>query len=99
MKDPSVKGLQGIIVHIEYLSVCPFVGIGFPPPPPFPPNEYVSPLGPNERGGNTPLRVRGGGTQFGGLERRPGTLNTLWIQVSGVEPNQKMKDMEVRKLN
>jgi hypothetical protein len=33
----------GIIVHIEYQSVCPFVGIGNPPPPE---RECVSPLDP-----------------------------------------------------
>ncbi len=54
-------GRGGVVVDIEYQSVCPFVGIGFPPPPPtFPASESVSPLGPKKGGGsNTPLLVRG----------------------------------------
>jgi hypothetical protein len=40
-------------------------------------SECVSPLG-SKGGSNTLLQVRGWGTQFGRLDRRPGTLYTLW---------------------
>jgi hypothetical protein len=44
-------------------------------PTPSPASEFVSLLGPKGGGGsNTLLRVRGRGTQFGRLDRRPGTL-------------------------
>jgi hypothetical protein len=34
---------RGIIEYIEYQSVCPFVGIGSPPPPRPSPHTSVSP--------------------------------------------------------
>ncbi len=51
---------RGIIVYIEYQSVCPFVGNG---------SLYLlprkrvclSPLGPKEGRSNTPMRLRGWG--------------------------------------
>ena len=46
-------------------------------PTPSPASECVSPFGPKERRNSTALRVRGRGTQFGRLERKPGTLYTL----------------------
>ncbi len=61
---------RGIIVYIEYQSVCPFVGIGSPLSP------SPSSLGP--WGSNTPLRVMGG-TNFRRLDRTPGTSYTLWV--------------------
>ncbi len=64
---------RGTIVYIEYQSVCPFVGIGSPPTPP--PRECVPPR--NQRGGHTRMR----GSQWGRLERKPGTLSTLWSMV------------------
>ncbi len=50
---------RGIIVYIEYQSVCPFVGIGSPTPSPA--SECVSPLGLKGGRSNTPLRVNGRG--------------------------------------
>ena len=70
-------GRRGIIVivYLEYQSVCPIVGIGSPHP--FSESERVSPLG--SKGGEEHLfQVRGWGTQFGRLDRRPGTLYTPW---------------------
>jgi hypothetical protein len=58
---------RGITVYTEYQSVCPFVGLGFPTPSP----ASKSFCG---RGG--------GGTQFGRLDRKPGTLYTLWLYLS-----------------
>ncbi len=76
----TIDGLdrRGIILYLEYQSVCPFVQIGFSRPlslqrvcPP--------PLEPNGGGGsNTRSRMWGSrGSQFGRLERKPGTLYTL----------------------
>jgi hypothetical protein len=44
---------RGIMIYIEYQSVCPFVGIGSPPPP-FPVSECVSPLDPKGGGATLP---------------------------------------------
>ncbi len=50
------------------------------PPTPSPANECVSPIGP--KGGVTLACGRqGGGTQFGRLERKHGTLYTLWLRL------------------
>ncbi len=51
-------GCQGIIVYLEYQSVCPIVGIGTPPPSSE--SERVSPLG-SKGGSNTLLQVMGWG--------------------------------------
>jgi hypothetical protein len=59
-------------ILFEYQSVCPFVRIGPPPPS----SECVPPW--NQRGGQHLLAVRGRGSQFGRLERKPGTLCSLW---------------------
>jgi hypothetical protein len=62
-----------IKVYLEYQSVCPIVGIGSTPPPPL--KVSVSP--PLDPKGEQPLW--GWGTQFGRLDRRPGTTNYLHI--------------------
>ncbi len=61
-------------VYLEYQSVCPFVRIGSPVPSPS--SECAPPW--NVRGGNTSLRVRGRGSHFGRLERKPVTLYSFW---------------------
>ncbi len=68
--------LWWITLYLDYQIVCPFVRIGSPHP--LSPPGSVSPHW-NQRGVNTRLRVRngGGGSQFGRLERKPGTLCTL----------------------
>ncbi len=48
-----------VYIYIEHPSVCPFVGIGSPPPSHV--SECVSPLAPKRGRSNTPLRVRGVG--------------------------------------
>jgi hypothetical protein len=69
---------RGIIVYLEYQSVCPVVDIGSSHP--LPASECVSPFGPKE---GATLSCGLGGTQFGRLDRKPCTLNTLWA-----EPNE-----------
>ncbi len=49
------------------------------PPAPSPASECVPPLEP--KGGQHLLRVRGWGSQFGRLDRKSGTLSTLWISI------------------
>jgi hypothetical protein len=59
-------------IYIEYHSVCPLVGIGTPPPTPYPANECVLPLETNGwrgggwytlacvlEGGGVPIRMTG----------------------------------------
>ncbi len=65
---------RGIILYTAYQSVCPFVGIGSPHPLP---RKQVcpSPWTQRREGSNTRLGVRGWRrTQFGRLDRKPGTL-------------------------
>jgi hypothetical protein len=60
------------ILYLEYHSVSPFVRIGSPRP-----LASVSPLW-NRGGGQHWLAGEGfGGSQFGRLKRKPGTLSTL----------------------
>ncbi len=70
----SATHRRGIILYLEYHNVCTFVRIGSPPPP-LPP----APLPPPEpKEGQHSLVDQGGeGSQFGQLERKPGTLYTL----------------------
>ncbi len=72
---------RGIIVYMEYQSVCPFVGIGSTHS--LPRKRVISPLGP-EGWSYTRFRVRVLGTQFGRLGRKPGTLYTLWYYTTGL---------------
>jgi hypothetical protein len=69
-------GRPEIIVYLEYQSVCPIVGIGSPQPPPLKMSVFPPWL---QRGGgsNNLLQVRGWGSQFGRLDRRPVTLYIL----------------------
>ncbi len=45
------------------------------------PHPRVSPPLDPKGGGNIPLRLRGWGTQYGRLDRKPGTLYTLWCSL------------------
>ncbi len=69
----SVEGL-----YYTYREPCrvsvPSSELGPPPPDLSPPPR-------NQGGGNTRLRVRGRGSQFWRLERKPGTLSPLCIPV------------------
>jgi hypothetical protein len=67
---------RGIILYLEYQSVCPFVRSGSPRPRL--PQESVSPPW-NQRGKDSLAGEGGGGSQFqfGRLERKPGTLSFL----------------------
>ena len=65
-----LASLRGIIVYIEYQSVCPFIGIGSPTLSPA--SQCVSPLGP--KGGGATLE----GAQFRQIDRKPGILYILW---------------------
>ncbi len=60
-----------ILVYIDYQSVCPFVGIGSPSPPP----QAIASSPWTQRGGKQhSLAGEGvGGTQFGQLDRKPDT--------------------------
>ncbi len=67
----------GIILYLlsTCMSVCPFVRMA--PPAPSPPSECVLP---GTKGGATlAWGSKGGRSQFGRLERKPGTLYTLYI--------------------
>ena len=67
--------IEGFIVTIEYQSFCPFVEIGSPHPLPF---NGVCLLPWTQMGGATlTFGWEGEGTQFGRLDRNPGTLYTL----------------------
>ncbi len=57
MSTPDSEGLYCTVVYLEYQSVCPIVGIGYPTPSLA--SEYVSPLRP-KGGGNTLLGGGGG---------------------------------------
>ncbi len=59
----NIQNRRGTVVHLEYRSVCPIVGIGSPWPLPPPPQASVSPpLDPKRGGESIPLlRVRGRG--------------------------------------
>jgi hypothetical protein len=74
-----VGGVDGLYIQvsIEYQSVWSLRPNWFPPPPL--PQASVSP--PGAKGGHTRLRVRGRGSQFGRLERKPGTLSILQLVV------------------
>ncbi len=74
----NTKQRRGIIPYLEYQSVCPFVRTGSPAPSPV--SKYVPSVGTKGGGGmNTSWRVRGRGSQFGLLERKPDTLSILCI--------------------
>jgi hypothetical protein len=73
--------IQYSAINLEYQSVCPSSQLG--PPTPSPVSECVSPLDPKVGGRNTLLRVRGWGTQFGRLNRKPFTL--IYSVISGVQ--------------
>jgi hypothetical protein len=61
------------ILYLEYQNVCPFVRIGSPRP-----LKRVCPPWNQRVGGQHSLAGEGrGGSQFGRLERKPGTLSTL----------------------
>jgi hypothetical protein len=70
----TVKGLQ----RTEYQSFCPRIGS----PQPLPRNRVCLPLGPMWWGVDTLACGVGGGrgTQFKRLDRKTGTLYTLWFQ-------------------
>jgi hypothetical protein len=72
----SVNQYTWIIVYIEYLSVCPFVEIGSPP---LPQVSVPPPLDPKGVATFT-IGMRGWEAQFGRLDRKPGTLYTLWVE-------------------
>jgi hypothetical protein len=65
-------------IYLEYHSVCTLLGIGHPQPP-LPQASVLTPG--TKQGGHTRLRVRGLGSQFGRLEKKPSTLSTLCISV------------------
>jgi hypothetical protein len=66
-------------VYLEYQSVCPFVGIGSHPPPSHPQANVPPPtLDPREGESTLACGRRGVGTKFEQLDRKPGTLYTLW---------------------
>ncbi len=62
-------------IYIKYQSVCPFVGIR-PPPLPSPHASVSPPLDPKKGEQNSLAGEGVGGTQFGRLDRKPGTLYT-----------------------
>ncbi len=64
----DVTSKRDYIIHIDYRSVCTFVGIGSPHPPL--PLGSVSPPADPKGGSNTRLQVRGWGNQI----RRTGIL-------------------------
>ncbi len=66
---------------IKNQAFSPSYGLAVPPP--LTPQASVSPpIGPNGGRSHTPMRVRGGGTQFVRLDRNSGTLYTLWFSSS-----------------
>jgi hypothetical protein len=92
-KEGVVGTRRGIILHtvyLEYQSVCPIVRIGSPPPPPCPLSRkrVCSPLGTKGGGGNKGGEGAGG-SQFERLERKPGTLSTLYWHISTVDDSKK----------
>ncbi len=68
------------LVHIEYHSVCPLVGIGTLP---LPLPQASVPLPPGTKGGkaHSPRGEGLGESQFRRLEKKPNTLPTLWFCV------------------
>ncbi len=66
---------SGIIVYTEYQSFCPFLGIGSPHPLTRKRVCLHAPLDPKGGGATLPC---GRGAQFRRLERKPGTLYTLY---------------------
>ncbi len=83
---PQVR--RGIIVpytvlYIEYHYVCFLVGIGSSHL--LPTSEWSPPLDPKGGGRRNKHSLAGeGGTQFGRLEREPGTLCILCVQVDNI---------------
>jgi hypothetical protein len=72
-----VEGLYCTIPRVpQCLSLRP---IGSPPPPPLLQSNVSPPLEPKAGGGNIRRLVWGWGGQFRRLERKPGTLYTLWF--------------------
>ncbi len=65
----------------EYKSVCPIVRISSHPAP-SPPSECVPPPEPKGCGQHSLAGEGAGGSQFGRLLKKPGTLSTLWYTVS-----------------
>jgi hypothetical protein len=71
---------KGIILYLEYHSVCPSSETELGPPTPSPTSKCVTPPPPKKQGGATLACGGGGGrTQFGRLEteRKLGFLSTL----------------------
>ncbi len=77
-------------IYLEYQSVCPFFRIGSTNYL-FSSSKCVGPLA-TKRGGATLACVwEGGGSQFGRLERKPGTLSTLCRHQS-IQRKQRSKE-------
>ncbi len=72
---------RGIIIYLEYqMSVS---SSELAPSASSPASECAPPWNQTTGGGgNTRLRVRVRGSQFGRLERKPVTLSTLWAGIS-----------------
>ncbi len=65
-------------IYLEFHSVCPHIRIETPPSP-LPKRVYTTTAPPpNQRGTNSPVG-KGGGSQFGRLKKKPGTLSTQWF--------------------
>ncbi len=80
--DPQSTG-----IYLEYHSVCPLFRIGTPPPPlpqaSVPPPPPTEPKGAGSQGTHSLASEGAGESHFGRLEKKPGTLSTLWLNVRG----------------